>query len=143
MIYPRKPKQFNSSFEVVSCFCEVDGQILLLRRLEHKSQGKKWGVPAGKVNKDEDKVVAMMREINEETGISVLPTDLNYFKSIYVHHTFDFVYHMYHYQIKQIPQVNISENEHDEYAWALIDDALKLPLVDDLDECIKMFYVKN
>ena len=69
MIYKTKPDNFSPRFEIVSCFVESDGKILLLHRQYHKPQGNTWGVPAGKVDKDEDIFQAIAREIAEEAGL--------------------------------------------------------------------------
>ena len=54
MIYGSKPKQFNPLFEVVSCFVEHNGEIILLHRQSQKPEGDTWGVPAGKVGEEEN-----------------------------------------------------------------------------------------
>lgn len=143
MIYKRKPKHFNPLFEVVSCFFEFENKTLLLKRQQYKSQGGKWGVPAGKIDNEESRKAALMREIQEETSINILSKELKFFKSIYVHHTSDFIYHMFSYRLLEFPQVKINKKEHTDYKWISIDDAFKLQLVEDLDECIKMFYSSN
>lgn len=143
MIYNSKPNDFIPAFEVVSCFCEYNNKLLFLKRLKHKTQGGKWGVPTGKVDKGEDKEAALVREIFEETGVKVKPTDLEYFKFIYVNHGYNFIYHMYHYNFPKKGPVKLSSTEHELSKWVTVEDALQLPLVDDLDECLKMFYFKN
>lgn len=144
MIYTEVPLTFNPRFEIVSCFFEVDGKILLLHRHDHKSQGGKWGVPAGKVDPGEELLQAMNRELREETGIRLESTHFNFFNKIFVRHgDYDFVYHMYHVNLSNIPEVRLSESEHQRYTWVNPSEALNMNLVDDLDECIKMFYKSN
>ena len=84
MIYINKPSVFNSKFEVVSCFVEYNQEILLLHRQDHKPQGGTWGVPAGKVDFNENILDTMQREIQEETGIILESSQLNYFKKIFL-----------------------------------------------------------
>ena len=49
MIYHESvPIDFNPAFEVVSCFVEHNGEILLLHRNNDKSEGGKWGTPGGR-----------------------------------------------------------------------------------------------
>lgn len=143
MIYKRKPRKFTPAFEVVGCFLEFENKILLLKRPLNKSQGGKWGLPGGKINNDESKLDAMLREIREETGIIVKPNDLKFFKSIYVHHTLDFVYNMFSYKSEHLQQVQINDDEHEDYMWATLNEATKLPFVEDLDNCIQLFYGKT
>jgi 8-oxo-dGTP pyrophosphatase MutT (NUDIX family) len=141
MLYEKIPKKFNPRFEIVSCFLECDGKILLLLRQDHKPQGNTWGVPAGKADGDGDILENMTREINEETGISIPPQKLSYFKKVFVKYSnYDFVYHMYHAKISQPQEVSINPKEHMDFQWISPKKALNLPLIQDLDACIKMFY---
>ena len=84
MIYTEKPQEFYSKFDVVSCFVEHNGEILLLHRQDHKPQGNTWGVSAGKVDGGEQVLEAMVREIYEETGFKLVPSQLAYFGKLYV-----------------------------------------------------------
>jgi ADP-ribose pyrophosphatase YjhB (NUDIX family) len=67
MLYTNKPEVFDPKFDVVSCFVEYKGKILLLHRQDHKPQGNTYGVPAGKVDAGEDIWTTVRREIEEET----------------------------------------------------------------------------
>jgi 8-oxo-dGTP pyrophosphatase MutT (NUDIX family) len=49
-----------------------DGRILLTRRADDG----KWGLPCGWVEPDESPYQAVIREVREETGLSVRPTSL-------------------------------------------------------------------
>lgn len=53
------------------------GEFLLLRRSEnsHTNPGK-WDLPGGKVNPDESLKEGVVREVWEETGISIVPGDI-------------------------------------------------------------------
>ena len=53
------------------------GEFLLLRRSEnsHTNPGK-WDLPGGKVNPDETLKEAVVREVEEETGISIYPGEI-------------------------------------------------------------------
>lgn len=53
------------------------GEFLLLRRSEnsHTNPGK-WDLPGGKVNSDESLKEGVIREVWEETGISIVPGDI-------------------------------------------------------------------
>jgi len=77
MLHPIKPPHFNPDFQVVSLYLEYDDKILLLHRLPHKSQGSKWGVPAGKRNSDEELTEALARETFEETGFVINVADVS------------------------------------------------------------------
>ena len=141
MIFKVKPKQFNPRFEVVSCFVECDGEILLLHRWPEKSQGNKWGVPAGKIEPGETPLQAMVRETKEETDVMIDQKDLTYFKKVFVRYPdYDFVYHMFHIQFTQKPKVTLNPKEHQNFVWVWPRGALLMEIMPDLDACIKLFY---
>lgn len=141
MLYMKRPADFNPAFGVVSCFLEHDGKILLLKRLDSKSQGSKWGLPAGKMEKGETSIDAVRREIMEETGILIDKNRLNYYKTVFVRYPRkDFVYHMFHCNMDSKPQVQLCENEHIEFRWATPVEAIRMHLITDLAPCIGMFY---
>lgn len=139
MISKNKPENFSPKFEVVSCFVEYKEEILLLLRQDHKPEPNTYGVPAGKVNKDETIQKAMKREGKEETQIDL--SDAEYFNKLYVRYPdYDFIYHMYSKKFTTKPDVTINRNEHKSYTRKTVQEALKLDLIRDLDECIKLFY---
>lgn len=56
--------------EVVTCFLEHDGKILILKRSESVGSYRgKWGAVAGYVEEGESADEAAFKEIREETGI--------------------------------------------------------------------------
>lgn len=142
MLSKTKPNNFKPKFEVVSCFCENNGEILLLQRQVWKPQGGKWGVPAGK--KDIiDKTIeeAVERETREETGINIDRKKLTYFGQFFVRYDdFDFIYHIFHSVFLQRPDVHTRENEHGQYKWSTPKSAFGMDLIQDLDKCIEIFY---
>ena len=140
MVYLEKPDDFKPSMEVVSCFLEYQGRFLLLHRASHRPQGGTWGTPAGKMEKGEDRGSAVVREIREEIGINLDPNKLSHFKEIFVRFAeYDFPYHIFHYSLDEEPLVTLSD-EHTEYRWVTADEALKMDLIQDEDECIKLYY---
>lgn len=141
MISIKELENFNPVFEIVSCVIEVNNEFLLLKRLPQKSEGNKWGLPAGKVDKGEDIKTAVKREVLEETGMDLNMNDVEYFEKIYVRYPDkDFLFHMFYLKLDSKPEVKIEPNEHSEYLWLKVEDALKNELVQDLAECLKYFY---
>jgi 8-oxo-dGTP pyrophosphatase MutT (NUDIX family) len=143
MIYERMPHGFSPRLEIVSCFVEHGGEILLLHRHSHKSQGNRWGVPAGKIDPGEGIEQALLREIREETGLSLSKQDLLYFRKVFVSHEeegYDIIYHMFHTRLPERKDVTIRPEEHKRFIWATPKDALRMHLVEDLGACIKLFY---
>lgn len=141
MLHPSIPENFSPQFEVVSCFLEDKGKILLLHRREEKSEGGKWGLPAGKVEKDETQVEALCREVSEETGVTINPLQAKFLGTIAVTHgERDFLYHSFRVNLDHTPTVTINPIEHRDFIWQEISETFRYPLVTDLDECIRMYY---
>lgn len=143
MIHTTLPNEFNPRFTVVSCYIECNGKILLLLRHDSKTEGNKWGAPAGKIDGNESEQQAILREVKEETGLDIGPTQLDYLTKVYVRYPeYDFVYHMFRTRIpmEKEPRISLHANEHKDYRWVEPKDALCLDLVPGLDACIKMFY---
>ncbi|MEI6479991.1 MAG: NUDIX hydrolase [bacterium] len=141
MILKDKPEDFKEKFEVVSCFIEHESEILLLHRQDSKPQGNTWGVPAGKIDKGEDLLTAIIREINEETGISAESHQFKYFDKFYVRYPdYDFTYHIFHLPVETKPTLNINPNEHKDSIWKTPQESLELDLIQDEDFCIQAFY---
>lgn len=141
MLYQKLPSGFVADFEVVSCFLECKDAILLLRRLEHKPQGGKWGGPAGKVDDGESREEAMLRELREETSIALSKEDIEFFSTVYVTHVgYNFQYHTYVATLLEYPAVMIQPSEHLEFQWISPKGALSIDLVEDMAECIKAYY---
>jgi len=53
---------------VVHALVERDGALLLVKRAPHLSEGGKWGLPGGFLDRDENLVEGVLRELREETG---------------------------------------------------------------------------
>jgi 8-oxo-dGTP pyrophosphatase MutT (NUDIX family) len=141
MLFKSIPDNFSSRFEIVSIFVNWNGKFLLLRRQDHKPQGDTWGVPAGKVEKNEDKSQSVLRELKEETGIVALSEDVNFRRTVFVRFPdYNFVYHMYSLDLQLQPNVIIDIASHKDYVWVTPEEALKIKLMPDLDACIKIEY---
>jgi 8-oxo-dGTP pyrophosphatase MutT (NUDIX family) len=141
VISETRPTDFHPKYEVVSCFCEHDGEILLLKRQSYKPQGNTWGVPAGKTEDGESPGEAILREVREECGIEREEDKLHFLKTIYVKYAdVDFIYHIFHTSFEIRPPVKLQENEHVEYAWVSPHKALEMNLIEDLDDCIRLYY---
>ena len=145
MMTKEKPSGFEKRFDIAGCFIEHQGDILLLRRQSNKASGDCWGLPAGKLDEGESLMEAVLREIKEETGISVPQDKVSFFDSIYVRTSsasgfLDFEWHMFSTKFDTQPDVKLNPDEHSEYVWVTPNTALQMNLIHDLDESIRMFY---
>jgi 8-oxo-dGTP pyrophosphatase MutT (NUDIX family) len=144
MLFEKQPHDFNPSFEFVSCFLEHKSEILLLHRHHHKSQGGKWGLPGGKVEEGEELTQALVREIMEETGHKLAPSEAEYFKSFTVRHPeHDVIWHAFSLKLDKKPAVIIDDYEHRDFIWKHPKECHTMPLVDDLSEGIKIWHSVN
>lgn len=141
MLFSEPPEGFVKGADVVGCYVEHDGRILLLRRLPGKSAGDSWGLPAGKAESGETMPQAMARELREETGIVAEKGALTPHEEWYVQHpSRQFIFHTYSLPFSDEPSVSLHPDEHHEFRWMTPRDALDLPLVPDQDECIRIRY---
>lgn len=141
MIFKNKPENFNPKFEVVGSFVQCAGEIILLHRQDHKPEGGTWGIPSGKIDQGELMITAASRETKEETGLIIPEENFKFFMSIYVRYdNYDFIYHMFHTELVSKPDIKISEEEHKEAKWIKPYEAFNLPLIEDLDVCLKLFF---
>lgn len=56
-----------------ACLVDADGRILLAQRPEGKKMAGLWEFPGGKVDEGETPEFALMRELEEELGLSTRP----------------------------------------------------------------------
>lgn len=143
MIYQIAPRDFKPEFEVVSCFCEYNGEILLLRRMQARKDAysSKWGLPAGKVRPQESLVEAVIREVKEETGINLYPNELIYLDKVYVRYPeYDYHFHSFITKLVTRPEILLNPKEHDDFVWAYPSKILTMDLILDGDEVFKKYY---
>lgn len=138
-IYLEPTSQFEPSVEVATVYIEYKGQILLLHTQNEKFQGNKWGIPGGKVEKNETPLQAAIRETKEETGFDLSNQLIETLKTVYVeiNEKNHFVYHRFRTALQGDPsKVKINFREHKGFTWVTPADALKMDLLQDEDACI-------
>ena len=141
MIYKNIPKNFNPIFEGVGVFCEHNNSFVLLHRQSQKPEGNQWGIPSGKIKNKEKPLMAAKRELEEETGLNIPFGSINYFNKVYVKFpNYDFIYYMFHTVLDERKDIRINPEEHKDFKWTSPEDALKMNLIQDLDNCIKLYY---
>ncbi len=141
MLHTTRPVNFSSRFDVVSCFVIYEDQFLLLHRQDDvKKQPDTWGLPAGKIEKGETPMQAMLREIREETGLMIPLVRMKQHHTLYVRGEYDFTYYIFHTVLIKEPEIILSPREHKAFAWVTQKEALKMKLIKDLDESIKVFF---
>ncbi len=139
-VFPIKPDDFSSCFDVVCCYVCVGDRVLALLRREDKSEGGVWCIPGGKAEAGEDMVAAVVREIHEETGLILDPEKLKYHGHNFVRYPDigkDFIKHEFSYTLDSEPEVIISPLEHIEYSWLTEKELQTFSFVRGEDECMK------
>lgn len=141
MIYKKLPQKFFKVMDVVSCYLEYNNKILLLRRCKGKVEEGKWGLPAGKIKKGENKIKALCREVKEETSIKLKASELKLVRLVYVKHpAYHYNFYMYRVVLKKLPVVKLKTDENVAYKWVLPKTALKMKLIRGQDRCFKIAY---
>jgi 8-oxo-dGTP pyrophosphatase MutT (NUDIX family) len=144
MLYSIKPENITDWLKVAACFIECNGKILLLKRPKnHKFHGT-WIEPGWKIDQWETPEEAMIREVFEESGILIskwqatqIWTKYFYFDNMNICITF------FHYKPIDKPEIILNLNESHEHVWQTPLEALKLNLIDDLDEILKTFFIQD
>ena len=139
---------FTPTISAVACFIESQQQLLLLKTDNaHKFQNKVWGAPGGKLEPGELPIQAAVREIFEETGLSLVLTQLHFVTQLYVR-AGDFDYNLYIYKtilntpINEI-QIIINSQEHNDFMWIAPKEALQLSLISGEKELIEFLYLRE
>jgi len=141
MIFDQPPPQFNPTTFGAGCFLTFNGKMLLLLRQDYKPQGNTWGQPAGKIEKNEQPLDAIIRELFEETGISADKTQMKHCKTFYVSYPeYDFIYHTFSLDLEEEPNIIIEEKSHKEFGWFGKDEIFSLALMPELDRCLEYYY---
>lgn len=135
----------KKTIRVVGCVMQHEDKILLLLRSAKETDPSLWGIPAGKVEKDESDVEAVVREVYEETGIQLKETDLENIGHLPIEYdTFIVDFPMFHVNFDQRPDVVLAPREHIDLQWISPQQALELPdLMKDVDVIINKFCIEK
>lgn len=134
-IFASPPASFQSKIEVAGCYCEWNNKFLLLQRNRTRPIGLRWGTPGGKLEPGETPLAAVIREVQEETGIILNPQQLFYAGKRFVQiPEGEFIFHFFHTRFETKPEVVINQ-EHEKFCWVSLQEAYELPLITGAEEC--------
>lgn len=144
VVFLEKPADFHPKAAVIGCcYLHYQDKILLLHRQDNKHEGNRWGIPGGKLNKNEPLIEAIVREVFEETGLHLDPSQVHYIGKLYIRvPNFDFEYNMVSYipQIENPGDIKINFKEHKGFTWMTPQEALKMDLITDEDICFEITF---
>ncbi len=143
VIYMEPTPQFKPRVEISAVYIVNGDNILLMHRQNNKSQGNKWGIPGGKVEKGETPLQAAIREVKEKTGFDISKQPIEKLDTVYIEYNEKdhFVYHMFRTTLNDDPgAVKINFKEHKGFTWVTPEEGLKMDLLQDEDPCFRLVY---
>lgn len=139
--YIEKPSNFEIECEVSTVFMEYDRKILLLLRSRCELSPHTWGIPGGKLEKNETPIGCLIREIQEELNIHTHKENLKFHQSVYVDHPkIKYRLHLYVWKLNELPQITLNPSEHIDYLWQPINEFSKLSLLEGQKEAFILVY---
>ncbi len=125
-VYDEPPSWFNPKISVSACYASCRGEYIFLQQQDDAI----WGVPGGKVEKNESPLKAVIREFFEETGILLKEDSVGHIKTVYISDPRkDFIFHAFVYTFKAKPKIVLNEREHQAYTWRTLLESLEMPLI--------------
>lgn len=101
----------NEYILAVKCWIvNKDGKVLLTQRRADKTHGNMWEPTGGLVQSGESSLEGIMRELNEEIGITVDKNDIKLYKTNFEKGSFNFIRDVYLIK-KDIPIESIKYND--------------------------------
>jgi len=118
-------------FEVVTCFIEYNDKFLVLQRARKDEQFGLWGIPGGKLEKNECPRAGLSREIFEETNILICSDAFQFLERAHSYNRYDGGYLLYLFYVKlyQPPEIKINIHEHTAFQWVSFEEFMNLNLL--------------
>lgn len=134
------PEDFNQRVEVSTIFFDWDNKLLLLQRsLISEIAPGKWGVPGGKLEKNETPLKGLKREIQEELSLDYDEEKIIYLKSFYVRNKIlDYKLHLFQGSFFECPTIILNPSEHADFIWYPKSKVMDLPLLEGQLEALKL-----
>ncbi len=128
------------STQVVTCFLQKRDKILALQRARKDIQHNLWGIPGGKLDKGEEPIPGLVREIEEETGSKLDPKIFQLLATARSKTQCDGEYGLYLYyaSVSENFSVNIDLNEHHAYRWVTLTEFESMELLTAQGEAFKL-----
>lgn len=129
MSQPKHLHEVAQPIFVAEVYIIHDGKLLMFKRSETKKKFPGfWSLPGGHIDEGEDPLSAAIREVKEETGVSIVPEDIK-LKVVALHHHIDrnelYAAFAFAVTLSSQPTV-ISEEREGEAHWIPLDEAKQL-----------------
>ncbi len=129
-VYLNPPLTFSPQIISCGCFVQFKKTFLFLQKAKGQWSEFLWGMPCGKMEKNENIFAAMQREMFEETTINLMQTDFHFVKKLYIiqkegRHN---LHHVFYYNCKEKPSVGLSD-EHIHYQWLTQEELINEDLI--------------
>lgn len=133
---------------IITKYDKLNYQVLVLLVKSNKQQGSHWGFPKGHVESKENIIETAIREINEETGISVKLQDYKTFwKNTYepYPYTIKTVTYFWFKQVNESEPLILQKKEIKTALWINIEEAKKILSYQSDIKILEQFltYLKN
>lgn len=140
--FSTKPDDFDERIGVSTCFLEHEGKLLVLKYAQNAIGKDLWAIPGGKLEKGESPKAALIRELQEETQISLADRDsIEMIQHVYVRHKiYDYTLYLYRITLEKRPEILIDPAEHTEFNWVDIENFSTLPLIEGQLEAFHLAY---
>ncbi len=113
-------------FEVKQfCFIVSRSRILILR---YATKGRKWFIPGGHLEENEEPMKGLIREMKEETGIAL--KDVHLYRIVNYSRNHKSILGLFYYSTPENDNVKLSP-EHSDFSWVDSKDIEKYELSDD------------
>jgi len=115
-------------FNIGACvrICNSAGKVLLIKRTTDDFFGDIWEIPGGAVDPGEDVREAAVREVHEETGLVINPTELCY-SSFFDFYNIETGKHKRKFVFTILADGDVVvSHEHNGYQWASLQDVSKM-----------------
>jgi 8-oxo-dGTP diphosphatase len=140
-IYHNKPSSFTSDIESCACFIRLNDKYLFLQKAIGKWSENLWGIPCGKIEKNEDIYFAMQRELKEEIGCKIELDRLEHLGTLFIvqkeglHNT----HNVFLCNINANISIKLS-NEHVDYKWLSNSDFFAYSFIPYQKEVLEHFF---
>lgn len=129
---------------IVGCFLEYNSKFVVLLRHSHKPNGDTWGLPAGKVEPNEEDKTALLRELREETGYNADENALEHIGDFTFGQVKRYTFATYRVTLSEPYEIVLENAAHADYKWVSANECYAMAnLIPDFHKLLKLVhYVK-